>query len=98
MTDTATITKTTEVVATPAFWTVVFHNDDHTPMEFVVDVLIRHFRKELGEAVRVMLKIHTEGLARVGTYTRDVAETKAAEVVAEARLNGFPLLAVAEKS
>jgi len=75
---------------------VVMHNDDYTTMEFVVAMLMKHFHKPPAEALHVMLLVHHKGAGIAGVYTRDVAETKAAEVVDEARQAGMPLLLTVE--
>ena len=67
-------------------------NDDYTPMEFVVHVLQIYFDIGLEKATQVMLTVHTQGRAVCGIYTRDIAETKAAQVVRFARENEHPLL------
>jgi ATP-dependent Clp protease adaptor protein ClpS len=71
---------------------VILHNDDYTSMEFVVQVLMRHFQMPPAGAVHVMLQVHHKGAGVAGVYPRDTAETKAAEVTAEARAAGMPLL------
>ena len=76
----------------PSMFSVVLLNDDYTPMEFVVDVLERFFSLEKEQAVRVMLKVHTEGKGVCGVFSREVAETKAAQVNQYARENEHPLL------
>ena len=80
----------------PPLYRVLFHNDDFTTMEFVVDALVRHFRKSPTEATRVMLEVHSLGVGVAGSYTREVAETKVALVTEEAREEGFPLLLTIE--
>jgi ATP-dependent Clp protease adaptor protein ClpS len=75
---------------------VVLHNDEYTTMEFVVAVLMKHFQKPPAEAMHVMLRVHHTGTGRAGIYPRDEAETKVAEVTAEARAEGMPLLLTAE--
>jgi ATP-dependent Clp protease adaptor protein ClpS len=75
---------------------VVMHNDDYTTMEFVIAVLMKHFHKPPAEAMHVMLQVHHKGAGVAGVYTRDVAETKVAEVTGEAREQGMPLLLTAE--
>lgn len=83
-------------VEKPRMFRVLLHNDDYTTMEFVVLVLMEVFRKTQVEATRVMLTIHRSGRGVAGVYTREVAETKAAQVVDRARAAGFPLLATTE--
>ncbi|HEY8385544.1 MAG TPA: ATP-dependent Clp protease adapter ClpS [Porticoccaceae bacterium] len=76
----------------PPMYQVVMLNDDYTPMEFVVEVLEAFFAMDRELAVRVMLKVHTEGRAVCGLFTRDVAETKAAQVNSHAQEHGHPLI------
>ena len=80
----------------PRLWRVLLLNDDYTPMEFVVMVLERYFRKSEQDAQLVMLAVHHKGQGVAGVYTRDVAETKVAQVTAHARQEGHPLRVVAE--
>jgi ATP-dependent Clp protease adaptor protein ClpS len=75
---------------------VVMHNDDYTTMEFVVAMLMKHFHKPPAEALHIMLQVHHKGAGIAGVYTRDVAETKVAEVIEEARQEGMPLLLTVE--
>lgn len=66
-------------------------NDDQTPMEFVVKMLGSSFGLSHEDAIRVMLMIHLKGRARVGAFQRPKAEALAAQVIASAREQGFPL-------
>ena len=80
----------------PSLYRVLLHNDDYTSMEFVVEVLVRHFDLSATEATRVMLQVHHLGVGVAGTYTRDEAETRIERVTAEAEAAGFPLLLTME--
>jgi len=80
----------------PRRYKVLLHNDDYTTMEFVVHVLIEHFHKSPPEAAHVMLQVHYKGVGVAGVYPKEVAETKVAEVTAEARSQGMPLLLTIE--
>ena len=80
----------------PQRWRVILHNDDFTTMEFVVHILTTHFRKSAAEATQVMLQVHRKGVGVAGVYSKEVAETKVAEVTDEARANGMPLKVTAE--
>ncbi len=82
----------------PRMYKVVMMNDDYTPMDFVVHVLELFFNMHREQATHIMLKVHTEGRAVCGTYTRDIAETKAEQVNAYARQNEHPLLCNIEVS
>ena len=72
-------------------------NDDYTPMDFVVAVLMMFFSMNQEQATQVMLAVHTQGKGVCGSFTRDVAETKAAIVNQYARDNNHPLLCEVEK-
>lgn len=84
------------ISATPRRYKVIFHNDDYTTMEFVIEVLKRFFHKTDTEAVHIMLTVHKTGAAVAGVYTRDVAETKSTQVMDYARESGMPLLLTTE--
>ncbi len=75
----------------PPKYAVVLHNDDYTTMDFVIEVLIRYFRKTETEAAEIMLRIHNVGYGVAGVYSFEIAETKAAQVTEAARARQFPL-------
>ena len=81
----------------PPFYKVLMLNDDYTPMDFVVVVLQQFFAMSYPRAVKVMLDVHQSGKATCGIFTRDIAETKVAQVNEFARLNEHPLLCKMEK-
>lgn len=75
----------------PGMFKVILHNDDYTTMEFVIEVLQRFFGINSERAQQLMLKVHNEGSAVCGVFTRDVAETKVARVTEFAQQHGHPL-------
>ena len=76
----------------PPRYQVILLNDDYTPMDFVVHVLQHFFRMDLETATRVMLTVHTQGKGICGVFSKDIAETKAAQVNRYSRENQHPLL------
>lgn len=82
----------------PAMFKVLLLNDDFTPMDFVVEVLETFFSMNREQATRVMLTVHTQGKAVCGIYSRDVAETKAEQVIDYARRHQHPLMAKIEQA
>ncbi|AOV18506.1 ATP-dependent Clp protease adapter ClpS [Acidihalobacter aeolianus] len=85
-------------VRQPPLYKVVILNDDYTPMEFVVEVLELFFRMDREKATRIMLHVHTRGRGVCGVYTRDIAETKVAQVNDYARDHQHPLLCTLEET
>jgi ATP-dependent Clp protease adaptor protein ClpS len=82
----------------PAQYKVMLLNDDYTPMDFVVDVLMTFFGMNEEKATQVMLLVHTQGKAVCGVYTRDIAETKAAQVNQYSSECEHPLLCEIERA
>lgn len=78
-------------VRVPRQYQVLIYNDDFTPMDFVVQILMEIFGKQEEEAVALMLSIHKGSSAVAGVYPKDIARTKAREAVDWAREEGFPL-------
>ena len=81
----------------PSLYKVLLLNDDYTPMEFVVYVLQRFFNMDHGRAIDIMLTVHNRGVAVVGVYPFEVAETKVTQVMDCARSNQHPLQCTMEK-
>jgi ATP-dependent Clp protease adaptor protein ClpS len=84
-------------LAEPTKYKVLLHNDDYSTMEFVVDILVNVFRKNINQAEKIMIAIHESGRAVCGIYTFEIAETKVYQVKELAKSNGFPLLATMEE-
>ncbi len=82
----------------PPLYRVVLLNDDYTPMEFVVQVLETFFDMDREKATRIMLTVHTKGKGVCGIFTRDIAETKVAQVNEFSRENQHPLLCSMEEA
>ena len=90
--DTATIVKDSTTVELPGKYNIIMHNDDYTPMGFVVEILVGVFKKERSDAIGLMMKIHTEGKGVAGTYTKSIAESKiilTREIAEKAGYNEF---------
>jgi ATP-dependent Clp protease adaptor protein ClpS len=86
-----TRTKRSRKVARPKRYKVLLHNDDYTTMEFVVWVLQEVFHHDEPSALQIMLHVHRTGIGVAGVYSREIAETRVAQVEALARRHEFPL-------
>jgi ATP-dependent Clp protease adaptor protein ClpS len=95
--ETNVITKTKPKTQRPPMYKVLLLNDDYTPMEFVVHVLERFFGVSHSQAVEIMLTVHKKGVAVVGVFSYEIAETKVAQVMDFARRNQHPLQCTMEK-
>ena len=80
----------------PRMFRVLLHNDDYTPMDFVVRLLQGVFHHNESESTRIMLQVHNNGAGVAGIYTHEIAETKVAQVHMMARENDCPLMASLE--
>ncbi|XOV78386.1 MAG: ATP-dependent Clp protease adapter ClpS [Aestuariibacter sp.] len=85
-------------VEPPAMYKVILNNDDYTPMDFVVEVLMRFFNLDPEKANQIMLTVHYRGKAVCGIYTAEIAETKVMQVNQYARKNQHPLLCSMEQA
>ena len=90
-------TKEEKKVDEPKMWKVIMHNDDFTPMDYVVHVLTTYFGKKMEEAIIIMMAVHEQGKGIAGVYTHDIAETKSAIVNRDAQDNGHPFLTTIEE-
>jgi ATP-dependent Clp protease adaptor protein ClpS len=78
-------------VSEPKRWKVILLNDDTTPMEFVISILIEIFKHTHESAHDVMLTVHETGSGIAGIYSFEIAEAKAVEATSQSRTNGYPL-------
>lgn len=82
----------------PDMYHVILLNDNITTMEFVVFILEKVFEKTHSEAVNIMLRVHEQGEGVAGTYVKEIAQTKASQVMNMAQQNGFPLKCKVEEA
>ncbi|WP_420630980.1 ATP-dependent Clp protease adaptor ClpS [Candidatus Leptofilum sp.] len=71
---------------------VLIHNDDVTPMDFVVVILQRIFQLSPLEAEHVMITAHFNGLALVATLPLSEAKKRVGKAHFAAQLEGYPLM------
>ena len=95
--DTSVVVETKPKTKRPPLYKVLLLNDDYTPMEFVVSVLERFFGMNHAQAFEIMLTVHKKGLAVVGVFSHEIAETKVAQVMDFARQHQHPLQCTMEK-
>ncbi|MBT3225772.1 MAG: ATP-dependent Clp protease adapter ClpS [Deltaproteobacteria bacterium] len=89
-------TEDKQRIELPKQYKVILHNDDYTPMEFVVEVLIEVFKKDELAATNIMLNVHNLGQGVCGIYSYEIAETKVARVHDLAQQYEYPLKASME--
>lgn len=75
----------------PKLYKVLMHNDDYTPMDFVIFVLMKFFNKPQDDAHKIMLDVHNKGVGLAGIYSFEVAESKVAQVNQFSKNNQHPL-------
>jgi ATP-dependent Clp protease adaptor protein ClpS len=85
-------TKITDSIKEPGKFKVIVCNDDVTPVEFVVSMLMHVFKHDEKSALELTLKIHNNGSAVAGVFSFEVAEQKGVDATNMARANGFPLI------
>jgi len=94
---TVVVTRKKRKTKRPDLYRVLLLNDDYTPMEFVVQVLMRFFQNSQENAMQIMMHVHNHGVGECGVYTYEVAETKVTQVMDFSRKNQHPLQCVMEK-
>nr|WP_230470313.1 ATP-dependent Clp protease adaptor ClpS [Lujinxingia vulgaris] len=94
--DSDVVTEKKTRLKKPRLFKVIFHNDNYTTMEFVVQILEQVFHKSPAESAQIMLRVHNHGSGVAGIYPREVAETKLETTIALARREGHPLMVTME--
>ena len=95
--DTSVAVQTRAKTKRPPLYKVLLLNDDYTPMEFVVMVLERFFGMNHSQAFEIMLTVHKKGLAVVGVFSHEIAETKVSQVMEYAQRHQHPLQCTMER-
>ncbi|MGQ8365665.1 ATP-dependent Clp protease adapter ClpS [Glaciecola sp. 1036] len=80
----------------PPMYKVILNNDDYTPMDFVIEVLMTFFSMDAEKANQLMLTVHYHGKAVCGIYTAEIAETKVMQVNQYSRKHQHPLMCTME--
>jgi ATP-dependent Clp protease adaptor protein ClpS len=83
--------KSLLTIGEPKQYYVVMHNDNKTPFDFVVDILVGLFNHDKDTAAELAHKIHTDEKAIVGMYNLEIAEQKVEETVKASRVANYPL-------
>jgi len=91
MTVTKTETRSSVDLRYPSMYNVILHNDNTTPFEFVIGLLVDIFNRQLTEANDITVAVHEKGKGVAGTYNYEIAETKRQEAILISRAKGFQL-------
>lgn len=94
---TQTLIRPEEKLKTPSLYQVIILNDDFTPQDYVVHVLMMFFKKTREVATSLMLEVHQKGQGIAGVFTKEIAETKSAQVNEYSKSNQYPLKCIIEK-
>lgn len=95
--ETIQATENRVILEPPGRWKVVFFNDDSTPMEYVIEVLMSIFGHNADSANEITMTIHASGRGVAGVYVYEIAEQKASETLADSRSRGYSLQVELEK-
>lgn len=96
-TNTQTTTRNDTRLRYPDRFNVIIHNDDQTPVEFVIHLLIEIFNKALSEAKDITMTVHEQGRGIAGTYNHEIAKQKVHEATVITRYHGHPLKLTIER-
>ena len=81
----------------PSKYKVVLHNDDFTPMDFVIVILMDAFNFNIQKASSIMMEVHEKGKGIAGVYSKEICETKCKRACDLAKQAGYPFLVVPER-
>jgi ATP-dependent Clp protease adaptor protein ClpS len=70
---------------------ILVHNDDVTPYDFVISVLMRFFQLNSADAERVTWTAHNSGIALVSVLPLKEAQRRVGRAHFAATLEGYPL-------
>lgn len=96
MAQSKTNTKTRTDIHYPVLYNCIILNDDQTPIDFVIQMVVDIFNKNIAQAQTITMRVHEEGQAIVGTYSKEISEQKVLEATTMARYSGYPLKVVSE--
>mgnify|MGYP000373217726 CR=1 FL=1 len=89
--------KLKEKLEPPRNYKVILINDDYTPMDFVIVILEKIFKKTNKQAEDIMVEVHETGKGIAGIYPLDIASTKLSQAIQWARHKEHPLTLKLEK-
>ena len=81
----------------PSKYKVVLHNDDYTPMEFVILILMDAFNFSIQKATGIMMQVHEQGKGIAGAYSREIAWMKTKKCNKIAQQEGHPFMVTMEQ-
>lgn len=87
----ATINQVDDQTSVGPLYRVIIHNDDITPMDFVIHILVSIFRLSGAHALQVMYNAHYHGSAYVQSLPKPEAQKRIGQAHFSARMNGYPL-------
>lgn len=88
--------KVSTAIRLPNSYKVIFNNDDKTPVDFVIEVLMHLFYHDNVTAVAITEEIHLKGKGLAGIYSYEIADQKVIDSTSIARTNGYPLAVTIE--
>jgi ATP-dependent Clp protease adaptor protein ClpS len=83
-------------VEPPKKYKVILHNDDFTPMDFVIVILMDAFNFGFEKASSIMMQVHEQGKGIAGAYSKEIANMKVKRCNQIARSEGHPLMVTME--